>query len=284
MGGLREMLARRGLADSMMVGICGDRRPGKDAVEDLKAVAPWARWVVSSHSSPAAIGSQPVGYCTHVWGLHPAPDPSEARYYGWRNPLREAVFPRYGSSVIGHSLQVTSPLGAYRIAAEAALTARGHGAGLRGVGRCGADFWYVLTSERERKPLCGRYPETNSWHGGWLHNSFAYILAPGERGPIATARFEVMREGIQEGEARIFIEKALLDPARRAKLGDQLAIRCQAVLDERTRANRNALVHGAPGVGGGSHISWSWFAGSGWKERSEKLYAGAAQVAQNLNP
>ena len=35
--GLREMLAKRGLEKSLMVGVAGDSRPNKDAVEDLKA-------------------------------------------------------------------------------------------------------------------------------------------------------------------------------------------------------------------------------------------------------
>jgi hypothetical protein len=37
--GLREILKKRGLEGSLMVGVAGDSVPKKDAVEDLKAIA-----------------------------------------------------------------------------------------------------------------------------------------------------------------------------------------------------------------------------------------------------
>ena len=277
MEGLRRILAERGLPqETMHVGIAGDRRPNREAVDDLKAVAPWARWVVSSHSVPGDLFGQPVGYATGVWGLSPAPDPAQGRYFGWRNPFRLAVFPRFGSNVIGHSLRIPSPLAAYRIATEAALTARGKGKGLRGIGRCGADFWPVIRAGRKTVPVCGRYPESKAWHGGWLHNSFPAILSPGPDGAIATARFEAFREGLQESEARIFIEKALTDPALRRLLGQDLCARAQEVLDERVRANRLAIRDG------GSKLTWAWYVGSDWQERSARLFATAAEVARRL--
>ena len=50
---------------------------------------------------------------------------------------------------------------------------------------------------------------------------------------MATNRFEQFREGVQQCEARISIESALIDPAKRQQLGEELASRCQAALDER---------------------------------------------------
>ena len=108
-------------------------------------------------------------------GVAPAPDPAEGRHHGWRNWFRLAVFPRFGSEVIGHSLQTTSHLATYRVATEAALAAR-----------------------------------------------------------------------------------------------------CQGVLDGRTRAIRRAIAEG------GSHLTWTWFVGSGWQERSADLYAAVAEVAGKL--
>ncbi|MCK5712299.1 MAG: hypothetical protein KAI25_06260, partial [Hyphomicrobiaceae bacterium] len=71
------------------------------------------------------------------------------------------------------------------------------------------------------------------------------------------------------------------DPAKKAKLGEQLAARCQQVLDERTiafiRARNGALAGGrttAPG--------WLWFIGSGWEKRTADLYSSAAEVAKKL--
>ena len=45
-------------------------------------------------------------------------------------------------------------------------------------------------------------------------------------------RFELMRQGVQETEARTFIEKALVDPAKRPRLGDELAGRYRALILE----------------------------------------------------
>jgi len=277
MDGLRAILARRGLERSMMVGIAGDRQPNKDAVEDLKAVAPEAPWVCSSHGDPEHFYGQPVGYKSGVWGIRAAPDPAEKRYHGWKNPTRAVVFPRAGSSVIGSGMRLHFALGSYRIAVEAALTAGGTGKGLRGVGRCGADFWNVIAGVRRTKPVLGRYPESSHWHGGRLRNSTPYVLAPGKDGPVATVRFEMLREGVQESEARIFIETALTNPALRARLGEELAARCQEILDERVQANRRAI------EGGGRYLTWAWFAGSGVLERTRKLYAAAAKVAAIIN-
>ncbi len=275
--GLRRLLARRGLADSMMVGISGDRRPYPDAVEDIRAAAPEAAWVSSSHSAPDKIHGQPVGYRSFVWGVGMAPDPAEKRYYGWKTRPITVAFPRYGSSAIGHGVRTHFALGCYRIAMESALTAPGRRGGLRGIGRCGADFWAVLSDKRgRRRAVLGRFPESSAWHGGRLRNSTPYLLAPGPDGPIATARFEALREGIQEAEARIFIERALTDPPARARLGEALARRAQALLDERVRANRQAL------AGGGRYLTWRWFAGSGVRRRTESLYAVAAEVADAL--
>jgi hypothetical protein len=78
----------------------------------------------------------------------------------------------------------------------------------------------------------------------------------------------MIREGAQDMEARIFLEKTLLDPDLRAKLGEDLAERCQKLLDERVRA----LLLG--------RTSWLFF--SGGPERREQLYALAGEVARSL--
>ena len=103
---------------------------------------------------------------------------------------------------------------------------------------------------------------------------------------VTTARFEMMREGVQECEARIFIEKTLLDETRRAKLGKTLVDKCQALLDERTRAIARAFVSerkgkkvvgnnvGIPGYE--TYLQWNW------QQRSDDLYAAAAEVARKL--
>ncbi len=284
--GMRDILKKHGLEKSMMVGVCGDIRAGKEAVEDLKSVAPEANWVVSSHGNPRSLHGQQVGYLCFVWGVSGIPDPETQRYYGWKNPELICPFPRSGSGVFGPGLRQISPLSPYRMAVETALVSRGRagrsGKGLRGFGRCGADFWPLRKRRRASdwrgSSLAGRYEKTSGWHGGWFHNSLIYVLAPGKDGPVATARLEMIREGVQDAETRVFIEKALLDEAKKAKLGEKLAARLQDMLDKRTRACRRSFTYGT------TTARWNslWFTASGWQERSGALYSAAAEVAAKL--
>jgi hypothetical protein len=131
-----------------------------------------------------------------------------------------------------------------------------------GFGRMSADFWACLKDAKGQMTsgLSARYPHTS-----WQQLNLRQIpyLAPGPDGAVPTVRFELMREGVQESEARIFIDEALLDKAKRAKLGEELAKKLQVLLDARTRA----VLYGYQ---------------TGWQERSEKLYAAAAEAAKAL--
>jgi hypothetical protein len=263
--GVRKVLARHGWDKSMMFGVAGDSRPNKAAVEDLRAVAPDAPWVVHSHARATHLHRQPVGYLADVWGSPVAPDPATKRLYGWKSTFRRTTFPRAGSNTVGTIRTETPPI-RYRLALEGMLAA-----GLHGFGRMGADFWNLIPGRYNRKwPILGRYPHS-SWAQLTLYNSSAYVLAPGPDGPVATVRFEMIREGVQEAEARIFLERALTDDALRAKLPDALADRCQQVLDERIRAVLRTR--------SGADANWLYYLSSGFEPRNDQLYAAAAEAA-----
>jgi len=267
-GGLRKVLAERGLEQSMMIGLTPDKRPEKDAVEDLKAVSGGAPWISHAHPYSRDIHGQPVGYLTTVWGAGSIPDPATKRCYGWKTPFMAAVYPRLRTAPCGEGLRNNSAPLLYRMAVERALLST---AGLRGIGRCGADFWPVSTDRRGRpRSVLGRYAAASAWHGGWIWYAFDYVIAPGPTGPVSTVRFEMLREGVQQAEARISLEKILTDPARRAGLGADLAARCQRILDERVRDSQRAMAQG----GGG--LPFKWYVGGGVARRTAELYAAAA--------
>ena len=149
----------------------------------------------------------------------------------------------------------------------------------RGFGRIGADFWPVLKDKRGRKVglLSMRYPRT-SWRNLGIYLA---LLHPGPAGAIPTARFQVMLEGVQECEARIFIEKAILEK----KISGDLAKRCQHILDERVKALTEQM--GSKWGYGDFHwasqrIEYLKFISSDWQARSEKLFSTAAEVARRL--
>jgi len=271
--GMHERLAKRGIGDdAFMIGINGDDVPGKNNIENLKAIAPYARWSKQGHGYAGMMHSMPIGYHTYVWSAKTPPDPAVKRYYGWKKPRLEGMFPRYGGFpwTISPPLGDGAPLGVYHEMCEAALCADG-----RGIGRVGADFWGVL-GDREKRGVIARYP-LSGWGQLDMTNAATRILAPGPDGAVSTVRFEQLREGVQECEARIFIEKILTDKALAAKLGDELAKKVQEALDDRVVQLRTAFVDKKEAKG------WDWFAGeSGWQDRSEKLFAAAAEAAAKL--
>ncbi len=287
-----KIFEKRGLAKSLMVGICNDFEPTRGALADITFAAPKARWVIHTHGSGwvngGLPGGRPTGYVASVWGISGASDPmapqrftKQKRFYGWKVPPIVTSWPR-------SQMRRGDLAERYRTYSEYWAVARGTYlkkmpgggkgfSGADGLGRLGADFWTVLKDKRGRArgSLAGHY---SPW-GGLDMNSFGLLalLGPGRDGAVPTVRYEMFRESIQEVEARIFIEKALTDEARKAKLGGELAGRAQRVLDDRVRAvlylSPPANTSGKGGATAPSGIS-------GWRERSAELYAIAADVAK----
>jgi len=265
---LRALLKKRGIADDrVMIGISSDKLPTKEVVAFLGKVAPGLKWVHQGHSMWTHLyKTAPIGYVSHCWNTAFPPDPAVKRYEGWRRPFLTTLFPRYGMGTMNPAFYPHSPLGVHRNIIEGAFTGN-----LHGFGRVGADLWPVIADRRGRmKSIAARFLQSDLGHANVSLATLA-LLAPGPDGALATARFENVREGQQEAEARAFIERALATPALRAKLGDDLAARCRAVLDERTRRYRIAC-----------RSDWLWFS-AGVEQQAEKLFAVAGDVAAAAN-
>ncbi|MCX7806692.1 MAG: hypothetical protein N3A38_16120, partial [Planctomycetota bacterium] len=268
---------RRGLEGAMMFGTgtdAGPRRP--EPGQTIAAACPGLPWTGRGHPNFSGFpGGARVGYTCYVWGSRPIPDPSAKRLYGWNRKPGErivAAFPRAGSGTVG-ALRENAPLAAFMSASEGY-----HAAGEAGFGSMGADFWDVLSRDsKEINPysrafnVIGRYVES---HYGqvYLGNSCAAVLAPGPDGAVPTVRFMAIRLGAQIAEARVFVERALLDPARKAGMSAELAERARKLLDERTRA----IIRGVSS-------NWVEFDGFDWQDRDDRLYELCAGIARS-NP
>jgi hypothetical protein len=287
--GLRERLAGRGLGDeTFLIGIAGDSRPTQEITECFQRIAPYARWGVHSHGRTDRLNGAPVAFVAHVWGVGDVPDPDrgdrsgQRRYYGWKNSFLRTVFPRYGGvgAPITPPLGMNAPLGVHWTMAEICLAAN-----LRGFGRVGADFWPALKDTLGTPAtLINRYP-ISDWHQLSVTSASASLLYPGADGAASTIRFEAVREGMQEAEAKIFIEKALDQPEQRVRVGDELASRCQDFLDRRVRLllKAKALPPRDDAPEAARQNGWNWYAvESGWQDRTDQLYALAAEVAKAL--
>ena len=187
----------------------------------------------------------------------------KARMHGWRNPLPVSCFARdiacypYLTQLLHSRL-----LGEMNIAGTQ-----------RGFGRMSADFWPCLKDGRGQftGSLSARYPESN-W--AQLNIFMLPYFHCGTDGAESTIRFEMLREGVQECEAVILVDKALVDKTLRAKIGEAFAKKCQDLLDERTRALMTFGDEYAKGA--------ESFPASGWQERSARLYETAGEVERTL--
>ena len=271
-----ELLARmkkRGMEKNMLLGLATDAVPARAVVEFWNHLLPGVPWASHAHPYRDKLHGVPVAYTSAVWAPRFISYTGTSRQ-GWRNPRLMVQFARDATEL--------NPLTMFRLIGEHNI-----GGDQRGFGRFGADFWPVLKDSRGEytSRISGRYPKAN-----WRNlNIKAALLGAGPEGPVATARFEVLREGIEECEARIFIEQALDE----GTLPPDLAAKCRELIAERNRAVVMGLsphkvegfldaasykrTHDWQDLG---NVGCYWFLLSGWQERSARLYDLAAEVAK----
>jgi hypothetical protein len=198
--------------------VASDGRPSQATTDLFKKIAPYARWIINSHNAGKEINGVEVGYIAYVRSN------AKKEGMGWRTPQMETRFQRDK-----HDRECSPER--WRVLVEQALVC-----GYRGQGRIGADFWHVLLpgatveSEMDNRNGC------SGWTGNLkLNCSSCALLAPGPDGAVSTARFEALREGLQDCEARIAIEKVLTDAELRKRLNTDLLQRCAAELAKRAK-------------------------------------------------
>jgi len=313
--GLQDVLAKRGMKNSLGIGMhaAGGAGPESDspqAVPDMLKAWPEAKFHRLSHMWYGETEVRPsrpkYRYVSLVSGiLSVFWDVDEDKpIYGWKNPDLVMVYPRTNNmDYSGVAMYQSSGLPEHRLAAESSLLAgrrrkprtdwsRGDLSrqmgfdkfqGLRGFGPLGADFWPVLKGAKGSKDIIGRFGDGYA-EGGWgtisMHFVVQAILAPGKDGPVPTQRLEMIRESLQEAEARIFVQNALLDAARRKKLGPALEKKTKELCDNRTRYLRYmSELWTSGGVQGGQPQCES-ISPRVLQDMSKDLYDLAAEVAK----
>jgi hypothetical protein len=255
--GLYELAKKRGLEKKLVWGMVGDGTPGKDGVKLMHSILPDVPW--SAHGHHDRVGNKfygvPVVYGTAAYGNRKRHPPGGKTIC--------AQFPRY-TGMFANNLNA-SPLSRYRHVVEWLL-----GSGRNGLGRIGADFWEGMRKKtaggyRSGTSISTRYPESD-WNQLNINNALLAFLAAGPEGAIPTIRFELLREGQQEVEARVFIERAVAG----GKLPAALAAKCKKVIAARART----FGYGRRG------INWDWLAGDFVSvDMAEELFSCAAEVA-----
>jgi len=291
---LHKRMAKRGLEPTMVLGMASDYWPNNEEMTVLEEASGNLPWISHTHGG-SQVGRKlnslaTVAYTAYVWNVqYPQAPPINAdapqgsdtgRMYGWKRPELYAEFRRF-------TALNEWPPSTILLFSEIQISGS-----QRGLGRVGADFWPVYKDKqgRRRAWIWDRYPQS-LWHSC---NLMSHMLVPGPAGPVASTRYELMREGIQECEARIAIESVLTDEAKRARLPADLAEQAQQLLDDRVWQELKAFgdmqltgrsyatakdtwYYGCGGTAG--HY---WYAGSGWRDNAQRLYTLAGEVERKL--
>jgi hypothetical protein len=269
-----ERLKKRGLADQAMLGMvteCGRYQPKATPQfsELFKQVWPEFRWADLAHYAAGKpdINGVRFGYAMSVW-FNKTPFKSKSGF-GCRDLPLVLVEHYRADPVI--DLRPTAHRGSLHFAVEGAMWST------CGIGPIGMDFWNFKAGETGPRSGAGSL-ETGVTNLRMSDFSTGALLAPGPEGPLATARFEIFRQGLQLCEARAVVERALKDPALAARLPADLAKRYEAFNQE----NKLAWAYMCAGERFAQGEGWKWFETSGWEERAGKLFALAAEVAGQL--
>ncbi len=263
--GIRKRLKERGLDGTATLGLFGDFQPLPGVMSFWREMMPEAPWASSGHVWVKELHGSPVAFGT-AWrwdGNYSLPDPGVERVMSWRDdkvklaPYRIPVN-RFPSGYFANMYEFNLSCGQ------------------DGLGRIFADFFPVKTHEKAKHSarLLGRYQATTWGTMNWGHT----WLGPAPEGPVATVAVESLREGMQWGEARIFIQDAILD--HRDALGETLAKSAQDILDKRVRLIRWANM--MPGHGDIPPFGEYWLGGTDTFARNRKLYDTAAEIARTL--
>jgi len=235
-------MQRRGLEKSMYWGYMWDGEGDPNLSRVLLPVAPDVWWASGGHGH----GYRPIYKANSkiynvAYGIRSKK--------GWKRSDIHLLNPRGGGTVL--ACGGTSAPATFRLVVDRALVA-----GCNGIGRIAADYWDNVY-----------FRGCKAWH--YLIPGMAvasYVLWPGPEGAESSQRFEILREGTQEGEARIFLEQAV----DRGKLPAELAGKVADVLFRHNQENFFIPVSA-------SSRFVSYF--SGWQERSRRLFGAAAEVA-----
>ncbi len=258
--GIQELLKKRGLEKAACWGYTWDALPEDfwRMAKLLSELAPDVGWARGCHAHVKGMdrskgGKDPFTVVASIYDLPQAMQKDKTGRYvvwsnrGWKNPAMRLVFPRVLSSVV--AVYTDSVPFYYRIAPERAMLA-----GVRGVGRIGADYWAGI------------------YTGGHVGATVTAVLEPGPEGAESTARFECLVEGVQETEARVSLERKLDGDWAGTEQGRAI----QSLLDRRIE---ETLI--IPPAASATRIGE--YCG-GWQQRSWDLYAAAAAAAGGKVP
>lgn len=261
---LKQRLEKRGMGDSMCLGILSDSTGPPTMFAMFQEILPGINWTRGCHVQ--TYERQP----TNIQG-------------GGKVVVQEFV---YGNSINAPEKKLPPPIwnmqgpgvsffrGDFDTVERLNFRSqpeRGLFCKTRGFGRVCLDFWKLpvqVGNRTEQQNLFNKYPFSSCSQ----RQPTIYVLAqPGPEGPVPTMRFQMMREGVQEAEATILLAEAL--ESKSDRLGPELTEEARAVYIERINTARR--YNGSRGM----LVEHDHF---GWQDRSQRLYATVGKIAAKL--
>ncbi|HOX05911.1 MAG TPA: DUF6067 family protein [Planctomycetota bacterium] len=276
---LKKRLDKRGWYDVAAFGWVHYSKPADPSLVDVfKKIWPDGKWMHTAHTFPSEYQGttkdvkMPVLCSEGVWGVGGLYDP-DARIgqdgqrqfqrqgfpqypQRWQTTPKNVFlgFPRQGVSFV-NNLCDNSRLAEYRLVTEGALQGN-----ICGLGYLGGDFWPVQSTGEKKRLVRVSYGGS----GIDMSDAIAACFSPGPDGAIFNERMEMFREGVQVGEAILYLERALEDK----KVSADGVKKIGGLLDERSRYYLRAFQN------------YKSFECSNWQERDDRLFALCAEVAK----
>ncbi len=280
--GMLKRLEQRGWPqDALMLGVPTDQRPTERQLEFFSELYPAARWLSISHARAErdvrqgdgrmSTGGMEVGLFAHPYSAVPSGERLAGGVVGgWDlRPPRATTFRVFMYHTAGLDQYRSFPSGSVasvRGRAGYYLTSSS------GMTHIPLDFW----EDEDGRSLLGRHNH-RAWQRPFHRRNTFWLVAPGPDGPVSTARFEMLREGFLEVEARVKLESALAYDL----IGGELAERVRALLRERA-----AVLWLDGEFGRGHRQQWQkggyhdYGVADGWQDSTLELFNLAAEVAE----
>jgi len=301
--GLRQRVVARGWSeDSILLALASDSVPRDVTVAALRKYAPYARWAIWSHGR----GGKPI------WAFAPDEELTYANgmrigYYvhpntpgprGWiRRPDRQVQMGEITGGIQGGWNQerpiyasMRNDLHKYAALSQWRCLANGSMLGNRAMGfgddKGGAGFAFVWL-DFWRVKGDGYYfsfqPFVNRLTDVMTRSNSPSLVWPAPDGPRPTVRYEMLREGLQEAEARVALERAVVVGA----VTGEPAERCKGLLKEmfavRYKGGEFAGGHAGSSLGAPNHM-WGVHDYPEWLDFASRLFDLAGQVQGGAPP
>ncbi|MBI5722574.1 MAG: hypothetical protein HZA50_01340 [Planctomycetes bacterium] len=291
--GIRQRVGTMGWnKDSILIGLAGDHRPSKEEVDGFTEIgcSKWALWTHGRGEKnyqavqPGEKFTDSSNGMEFAYYVHPfTPDPKEWKVVGQKGngSLQNGIQGGWNLNANAYS---STRNDIHKYAALTQYRGYANGTTLGGYGMRNEangfaflwfDWWDLPGSKSSSQPFIYRVCDTMA------RNNSPALIAPGPDGPIGTVRYEMLREGIQECEARIFIEKAL----GTGKVESSVDSQTRALLTEmiKYRFLNGAFKGGHAGGNLGVPVRmWGFAPFPEWQKLNGKLYEQALAVARSI--